>query len=154
MRNISRAYEDGSVRFNTAGEVFASCDVFNGWAIFSEHFQLVSVIAVEMVIERLPADSASNTLRPVLTPEHDYVATGVMPFFRCREDQFFVIPRYLPRREFARPDLQTREISLMQAEKIGLGHFPESPLLIRRNVALHPFGDMRACLFPYTRLDE
>ena len=71
-----------------------------------------------------------------------------MPFFRSREDQFLVFPHDLPGREFARPNLQACEISLMQAEKVGLGHFPESSLLIRCNVALHPLGDMRACLFP------
>ena len=148
MRNICRAYQDGSVRFGTAGEVFASRDVFNGRAIFAEHFELVFVVAVEMVIERFSADGASYPLRPVLTPEHDCVTTGVMPFFRSREDQFLVFPHDLPGREFARSDLQTREISLVQAEKVGLGHFPESSLLIRCNVALHPLSDMRACLFP------
>ena len=148
MRKICCAYQDGSVRVETAREVFASRDVFNGRAIFAEHFEHVFVVAVEMVIERFSADSASYPLRPVLAPEHDYVTTGVRPFFRSREDQFLVFPRYLPRREFARPNLQTGEISLMQAEEIGLGHFPESPLLIRRNVAFHPLGDMSTCLFP------
>ena len=52
MRNICRAYQDGSVRFDTAGEIFASCDLFNGRAIFAEHFELVPVVAVEMVVER------------------------------------------------------------------------------------------------------
>jgi hypothetical protein len=59
MRNICRAYQYGSVRFDTAGEVFASRDLFNGRAIFAEHFELVSVVAVEMVIERFSADGAS-----------------------------------------------------------------------------------------------
>jgi len=116
MRNICRAYQDGSVRFDTTGEVFAARDLFNGRAIFAEHFELVFVVAVEMVIERFSADGASYPLRPVLTPEHDCVTTGVMPFFRSREDQFLVFPRDLPGREFARPNLQTREISHMQAE--------------------------------------
>ena len=129
MRNICRAYQDGSVRFDTAGEVFASCNVFNGRAILAEHFEHVSVVSVEMVVERFSADSASYPLRPVLTPEHDCVTTSVMPFFRSREDQFLVFPCDLPRREFARPNLQAREIPLMQAEKVGLGHFPESLVL-------------------------
>ena len=59
MSNICRAYQDDSIRFNTAGEVFASRDLFNGRAIFAEHFELVSVVAVEMVIERFSADGAS-----------------------------------------------------------------------------------------------
>ena len=42
-----------------AGEVFASRDLFNGRAIFAEHFELVFVVAVEMVIERFSADGAS-----------------------------------------------------------------------------------------------
>ena len=42
-----------------AGEVFASRDAFNGRAILAEHFELVSVVAVEMVIERFSADGAS-----------------------------------------------------------------------------------------------
>jgi hypothetical protein len=50
MRNICRAYQDGSVRFDSAGEVFASRDVFNGRAILAEHFELVSVVSVEIVV--------------------------------------------------------------------------------------------------------
>ena len=59
MMNILRAYQDGSVRFDMVGEVFASRDVFNGRSIFAEHFELVFVVAVEMVIERFSADGAS-----------------------------------------------------------------------------------------------
>jgi hypothetical protein len=55
MRNICGEFQDGSVRFHTAGEVFASGDVFNGngRAIFAEHFEFVFVVAVEIRIEQL-----------------------------------------------------------------------------------------------------
>ena len=59
MRNICRAYQDGSVRFDTAGEIFASCDVFNGRAMVAKHFEFIPLVAVEMVIERFSADGAS-----------------------------------------------------------------------------------------------
>jgi len=103
--------------------------------------------AVEMVIERFSADSASYPLRPVLTQtrlRRDW-RHAVLP------EQGRSIPCF-PTRS-ARPRIRSvgladARISLVQAEKIGLGHFPESPLFIRCNVALHPLSDMRACLFP------
>jgi hypothetical protein len=45
-----------------AGEIFAPCDVFNGRAIFAEHFELVPVVAWEMVVKRFSADGASYPL--------------------------------------------------------------------------------------------
>jgi hypothetical protein len=62
MRDIRRAYQNGSVRLDTAGEIFTSCDVFNGLMIFAEHFELVPSVAVEMVFECLTADRASYPL--------------------------------------------------------------------------------------------
>ncbi len=50
MRNICCANQDGSVGFNSAGKVFASCNLFNGRAILAEHIELVLMTPMEIVI--------------------------------------------------------------------------------------------------------
>jgi len=84
LGNICRAYQDGSVRFDSAREIFASCDLFNGLAICSEYFEFVPVVPIEMIVQSLLADDALDSLIPVETPEHDYIPIGVIPFFRRR----------------------------------------------------------------------
>ena len=109
LGNICRAYQDGSVRFDTAREIFASCDLFNGLAICSEYFEFVPVVPIEMIVQSLLADDALDSLIPVETPEHDYIPIGVIPFFRSGEYQFLVFPCNLPGREFTGPNSQPRK---------------------------------------------
>ncbi len=80
MRNICCAYQEGSVRFEIASEIFASCDLFNGGTIFAEYFELVPVVPVKMIVQSLFADDAPYSLIPVETPEYNYVPTGVIQF--------------------------------------------------------------------------
>jgi len=68
--------------------------------MFAEHFELVPVVAVEVIIDCFSADGASDLLCSVLTPELDYVPAYFIPFFRSGEYQFFVFPYDLPSREF------------------------------------------------------
>jgi hypothetical protein len=91
-RNICRAYHDGSVRFNTAGKIFASCDLFNGLAICSEYFELVPVVPTEMIVQSLFADDTLDSLIPVETPEHNNIPIGVMPFLWSGEYQIPIFP--------------------------------------------------------------
>src|SRR5580692_8618465 len=101
-----------------------------------------------MVVQRLSADGIWYPLIPVETPELDNIPRGVIPFLGGREYQFFVFPCDLPRREFARSNLKAREIPLMQAEKIRLGHFPERLALIGRDIVVCPLRHIRSSRFP------
>lgn len=85
MRNICRAYQHASVRFNVAGKIFASCNVFDGRAILSEYIKLVLTIPIEMVIKRLLANDALYSLSPVPSPKPNYIPRVVVSFFRSRE---------------------------------------------------------------------
>src|SRR6185437_4266931 len=60
VRNICCAYQDGSVRFNLAIEIFTLCEFLNGGTIFPEYFELVPIVAVNMVIQRFLADHTSD----------------------------------------------------------------------------------------------
>src|ERR1700677_1087791 len=52
-------------------------------------------------------------------------------------------PDFLPCLEFTRPDLVACEVSLVQADKLALGHVPEIlPLGFRDAVFLHPGRDI------------
>jgi hypothetical protein len=85
MKSIFRAYQHASVRFNVAGKIFASCNVFDGRVILSEYIKLVLTISIGMVIERLLADDARYSLGPVPCPERDCIPRVVVSFFPSRK---------------------------------------------------------------------
>jgi hypothetical protein len=52
------------------------------------------------------------------------------------------VPAFSPSIKFAWPDLITREVSFMQAYKLGFRHLPETLALIRRNIRFGPLSDV------------
>jgi hypothetical protein len=56
---IGRAHQYRLVWFQIPGKIFAAGDLLNRSAILSEHIKLVPVVAMKMIVERLPADGAS-----------------------------------------------------------------------------------------------
>src|SRR5206468_2349125 len=57
----------------------------------------------------------------------------------------FTRPNALPGCKLAWPDLVARKVSFMQAQKFGLGRFPEMLALVRLNILSDPGSNMRAC---------
>jgi len=96
-----------------------------------------SLLTLEVIIKRLSTDHTSHSLRSVLSPKGDGLSGFVVPFVRNWKDQLFVLPCDLPRLEFARSNLKTREISFMQTEEIRLYHFSECVSLIFGDVLVY-----------------
>jgi hypothetical protein len=46
-------------------------EFLNGEAIFTEHFELIPVIAVEMIVQRFPTNCASYPTISVETPKNN-----------------------------------------------------------------------------------
>src|SRR5258708_37301143 len=61
----------------------------------------------------------------------------------CRSCLLALTPDLLPPLEFTRPDLVTREVSFVQADKLALGHVPEFLSVgLRDAILLYPGGDI------------
>ena len=131
-----------------SSKVLVASDFFDALAVRAEYIELVFVITLEVIIKRLSTDRTSHSLRSILSPKDDGLSGFVVPFVRNWKDQLFVLPCDLPRLEFARSNLKTREIPFMQTEEIRLYHFSECVSLIFGDVLINPIANERCCLFP------
>ena len=80
--------------------------MFNALAVRDKHLQLILVVAIEMVLERFPANRARYDIAPILAFEHDNVSHGVFSgvgirkYKRAFVEQWRARQRYLGRPEY------------------------------------------------------